>query len=139
MRKLIIHFLAVIALFTGVVQNVSAQEPETYEILIKNFNFYPPDPLINVGDTVVWKNTMNYGHWVISGVDMRHDNKFFSYLLLKGHMFSYTFREPGDFPYYCPIHSMQAMISVVALEGMEEEEGAEKKEEKTDGRRRRRR
>ncbi len=86
---------------------------ETHHITIRNFNFYPPDPVINVGDTVVWKNTMNYGHWVISGVDMRHDNKFFSYLLLRGHEFSYTFREPGDYPYYCPIHSMQAMVSVV--------------------------
>ena len=43
---------------------------ETINIKIKNFNFYPPDPVINVGDTVVWENTMNYGHWVISGVDI---------------------------------------------------------------------
>ena len=91
----------------------SSSSAETIEIKIKNFNFYPPDPVINVGDTVVWTNNMNYGHWVISGVDMRHDNKFFSYLLLRGTKFSYTFRTPGDYPYYCPIHSMQAMISVV--------------------------
>jgi len=105
-------------------------QAETVEIEIRNFNFYPPDPVINIGDTVVWTNKMNYGHWVISGVDMRHNNKFFSYLLLKGTKFSYTFRTPGDFPYYCPIHSMQAMISVVAEEpaaGTPAEEGGEKK------------
>jgi len=105
-------------------------QAETIEIEIRNFNFYPPDPVIDVGDTVVWTNKMNYGHWVISGVDMRHNNKFFSYLLLKGTKFSYTFRTPGDFPYYCPIHSMQAMISVVGEEpaaGAPAEEGGEKK------------
>jgi len=132
------RFLSVILIGTALLfclsQNVQA-EPTTHNIVIRNFNFYPPDPLIDVGDTVVWENTMNYGHWVISGVDMRHDNKFFSYLLLKGHKFSFTFRTPGDFPYYCPIHSMQAMISVV---GKEPAAGEEKKEA-TDGKRRRRR
>lgn len=112
----------------------STSHAETIEIKIKNFNFYPPDPVINVGDTVVWTNTMNYGHWVISGVDMRHNNKFFSYLLLRGTKFSYTFRTPGDYPYYCPIHSMQAMISVV---GVEPAEGEVPKEGETKRRRRR--
>lgn len=114
---------------------VSAQA-ETVEIEIRNFNFYPPDPVIDVGDTVVWTNKMNYGHWVISGVDMRHNNKFFSYLLLKGTKFSYTFRTPGDFPYYCPIHSMQAMISVV---GKAPEDGKPAGEEGATKKRRRRR
>ncbi|MEN8200382.1 MAG: plastocyanin/azurin family copper-binding protein [Thermodesulfobacteriota bacterium] len=115
-------------------------QAETVEIEIRNFNFYPPDPVIDVGDTVVWTNKMNYGHWVISGVDMRHDNKFFSYLLLKGTKFSYTFRTPGDFPYYCPIHSMQAMVSVVGAEpaakGAPTEEGGEQGGEKKRRRRR---
>ncbi len=111
-------------------------QAETVEIEIRNFNFYPPDPVIDVGDTVVWTNKMNYGHWVISGVDMRHNNKFFSYLLLKGTKFSYTFRTPGDFPYYCPIHSMQAMISVVGKAPAEGEKAAEEGGEKKRRRRR---
>ncbi len=113
-------------------------QAETIHIEIRNFNFYPPDPVINVGDTVVWENKMNYGHWVISGVDMRHDNKFFSYLLLKGHKFSYTFREPGDYPYYCPIHSMQAMVSVVGPEPGKEEQKEGAGDTGTTRRRRRR-
>ncbi len=111
-------------------------QAETVEIEIRNFNFYPPDPVIDVGDTVVWTNKMNYGHWVISGVDMRHNNKFFSYLLLKGTKFSYTFRTPGDFPYYCPIHSMQAMISVVGKAPVEGEAPTEKGDEPKRRRRR---
>ena len=121
MKKSAGYLLAAIVLMFCL---VGQAQSETIYIKIKNFNFYPPDPVINVGDTVVWENTMNYGHWVISGVDMRHDNKFFSYLLLKGTKFSYTFRVPGDYPYYCPIHSMQAMVSVV-----DPNAGQEKKEE----------
>lgn len=135
MKRLISVLVAAMALLLCLTHNAAA-EPTTHNIVIRNFNFYPPDPLIDVGDTVVWENTMNYGHWVISGVDMRHDNKFFSYLLLKGHKFSFTFRTPGDFPYYCPIHSMQAMISVV---GKEPAKGEEKKEAAGGERRRRRR
>lgn len=109
---------------------------ETYEITIDRFNFHPPDLLINVGDTVVWENKMTYGHWVISGSDMRHDNRFFSYLLLKGHKFSFTFRQPGAYPYYCPIHSMQAMVTVLAPEGWKEEEKGVGAEDGTPRRRR---
>jgi plastocyanin len=131
MKRITVMFLLV---FCVLFSFASSSYAETVEIKIKNFNFYPPDPVINVGDTVVWTNTMNYGHWVISGVDMRHNNKFFSYLLLRGTKFSYTFRTPGDYPYYCPIHSMQAMISVV---GVEPAAGEAPKEGETKRRRRR--
>lgn len=112
---------------------------ETHTVEIRNFNFYPPSPVIKTGDTVVWVNKMNYGHWVISGVDMRHDNKFFSYLLLNGHKFSFTFREPGDYPYYCPIHSMQAMVSVVGEAGAAPAAGEKKEEAGGEAEQRRRR
>ncbi|MEN8191006.1 MAG: plastocyanin/azurin family copper-binding protein [Thermodesulfobacteriota bacterium] len=132
MKKIYITLLIPILFFFA-----AAAQAETVEIEIRNFNFYPPDPVIDVGDTVVWTNKMNYGHWVISGVDMRHDNKFFSYLLLKGTKFSYTFRTPGDYPYYCPIHSMQAMISVVGEEPSVEKPAEEGGEAPTRRRRRR--
>jgi len=134
MKKLTGYLLAAVVF---VVCFIGQAQSETLHVKIKNFNFYPPDPVINVGDTVVWENTMNYGHWVISGVDMRHDNKFFSYLLLRGTKFSYTFRVPGDYPYYCPIHSMQAMISVVDPNaGQEKKEGGGEAAPKTRRRRR---
>ena len=88
-------------------------ETETHEVAIRKFNFQPPDLLILAGDTVIWENEMPYGHWVISGEDLRHDNRFFSPMLLQGHTFSITFREPGEYTYYCPIHNMQAMVIVL--------------------------
>lgn len=110
--------LAVLLLAAG-----PALGAETHTIEVIKHNFHPPTLVINVGDTVEWVNKMRYGHWVISGVDMRHDNKFFSYLLLYNQKFSHTFREPGDYPYYCPIHSMQAVISVIGEKGAEEQQG----------------
>ena len=91
-------------------------ESETHQVAIQSFNFDPPDLLIIAGDTVVWENNMTYGHWVISGEDYRHDNRFFSPILLKGDTFNFTFREPGEYSYYCPIHNMQAIVIVVEPE-----------------------
>lgn len=132
-KKNAILFLAGVAMLLGMAGTGLAA---THEIKIERFNFYPPDLLINVGDTVVWENKMNYGHWVISGVDMHHDNKFFSYLLLNGHKFSFTFRQPGDYPYYCPIHSMQAMVTVLAPKGWKEQEEKRQDGGESGGRRR---
>jgi len=99
-----------------------ADEPEIHKVTIRNYNFFPPDLMIAVGDTVIWTNKMNYGHWVISGRDMRHNNLFFSYMLLKGDTFSFTFRRAGEYPYYCPIHSMQAIVTVLDLDEEESDE-----------------
>ena len=118
MRQMTSLFFFFMVMIGGVVcRPVSVlAEPETHEVIIEQYNFDPPDLLIIAGDTVVWQNEMTYGHWVISGNDYRHDNRFFSPILFKGHTFSFTFREPGDYFYYCPIHNMQAMVIVIEPE-----------------------
>lgn len=108
---------------------------EDHIVKVKDFNFHPADLIIHEGDTVLWINEMPYGHWVISGSDIRHDNRFFSPLLLDGHKFSYTFKEAVVQDYYCPIHSMQGSITV--LKGGKEDE--EEKTLETDKQKRRRR
>lgn len=92
---------------------ISAAGAEVHIVKIKDFNFHPAELMIKQGDTVLWINEMPYGHWVISGADIRHDNRFFSPLLLKGHKFEYTFKESVVQDYYCPIHSMQGRITVL--------------------------
>lgn len=116
-----ISFFVMIGVFALAPSNAQA-ESETYEVIIKELNYHPPDLMITAGDTVVWENTMTYGHWVISGRDYRHDNRFFSPILLKGGKFSFTFREPGEFAYYCPIHNMQAVVFVLEPEDVKPEE-----------------
>ncbi len=73
---------------------------------------------------------MPYGHWVISGADMRHDNRYFSPLLLKDHKLSYTFKDPVVQDYYCPIHSMQGRITVLEVEKKEKIEKAPEKKKR---------
>ena len=130
-ESLFFAVVVIIGLLVALPTTVLAQ-PETYHVTIKQFNFHPPDLMINAGDTVVWENEMTYGHWVISGMDYRHDNRFFSYLLLEGNSFRFTFREPGEYHYYCPIHNMQAMVIVLEPE----EEGKPEEKQKYGQRRR---
>jgi len=107
---------------------------EVHIVKIKDFNYHPADLTIRQGDTVLWVNEMPYGHWVISGIDIRHDNNFFSPLLLKDHKFSHTFKDAIVQDYYCPIHSMQGRITVLEAEG---KKAADEKEPKKKRRRRR--
>ncbi|MBI4848225.1 MAG: hypothetical protein HY808_06550 [Nitrospirae bacterium] len=111
---------------------MSAAGAEVHIVKIKDFNFHPAELMIKQGDTVLWINEMPYGHWVISGADIRHDNRFFSPLLLNGHKFENTFKEPVVQDYYCPIHSMQGRITVLGA-------GKEKTEEATSEKKKRRR
>jgi len=114
---------------------VSPSDAEVHIVKIKDFNYHPADLTVNQGDTVLWINELPYGHWVISGSDIRHDNNYFSPLMLRDHQFRYTFKDALVQDYYCPIHSMQGRVTV--LEG--EKEVSEDKPEKTEKKTRRRR
>lgn len=116
------------------------EDKEVHIVKIKDFNFHPAELIISEGDAVLWINEMPYGHWVISGADMKHDNRYFSPLLLKDHKFNYTFEEPVVQDYYCPIHSMQGRITVLERKDKVKKEKAADadKEEKKEPQRRRR-
>jgi plastocyanin len=90
-----------------------ANDKKVHIVEIKDFNFHPAELIIYEGDTVLWINKMPYGHWVISGADMKHDNRYFSPLLLENHKFSSAFDEAVVQDYYCPIHSMQGRVTVL--------------------------
>jgi plastocyanin len=113
-------------------------ETKVHIVKIKDFNFHPHDLIIKQGETVTWINEMPYGHWVISGADMKHDGRYFSPLLLKNHKFSYTFDEPVVQDYYCPIHSMQGRITVLEVKGAEKKKAPKKRAKKRRRRSRRR-
>lgn len=120
MRILAILMVLVPFILFGELAYVYA-ETTSHTIVIRNFTFFPSDPVIRVGDTVIWKNEMNHGHQVVSGSHGRADGEFASYLLLKGHTFSHTFREQGEYVYHCPVHSTEAKISVVDPETLSAE------------------
>ncbi len=71
-----------------------------------------------VGTTVVWTNDDAIAHTVTSGTSDGSrgsaDGIFDSGFMNTGDTFSYTFDEPGEFPYFCLPHPW--MIGKVIVE-----------------------
>ncbi|HEX2054512.1 MAG TPA: plastocyanin/azurin family copper-binding protein [Actinomycetota bacterium] len=67
---------------------------------------------IKAGEKAVWSQTDAGFHTVTSGtvardggtVIQKPDGRFSSDRLAKGQQFSFTFSEPGTYPYFCEIH-----------------------------------
>lgn len=83
-----------------------------------NNAFQPNLVQVDVGDTVTWTNDDSTAHTVTSGVNGQPDGIFdsspnFNPLLASGQTFSYTFREAGDYPYFCALH--QNMVGTVSV------------------------
>jgi plastocyanin len=73
--------------------------------------FTPQALHIRVGDKVEWLNDDEDVHLVISGkgLEDKHIGKpLDSGTLMPGQTFSYTFTEPGTYPYLCVIHWQQS-------------------------------
>ncbi len=77
-------------------------------VKIDNFSFTPKSLAVPVGATVTWTNQDDIPHNVVST-----EKKFSSPVLDTDQHFSFTFREPGSYPYYCKIHPMMTGAVVV--------------------------
>ena len=64
-----------------------------------NRSFYPEAILVNVGDTVQWKNEDISVHTITST-----DEAFDSGMIMGGDSFEYTFKNSGTFDYICSLH-----------------------------------
>jgi len=74
--------------------------------------YIPFDVSISVGDKVTWSNDDSAAHTVTSGTPADGpDGTFDSSLFMAGNVFSITFNEAGDYPYYCMVHPW--MIGIV--------------------------
>jgi plastocyanin len=75
---------------------------------IKNFRYNPDMTEISAGSQVTWTNQEVVVHTATSD-----DGVFDSGDLSKGDSFSFTFDEPGEYPYFCQYHdNMHGMIIV---------------------------
>ena len=81
-------------------------------VRIDNFNFTPPDLVVAPGTTVTWTNADDSPHTV-----REKDGKFKSAALDTDDTFSRTFAEPGEYQYFCSIHSYMVGKIVVKPEG----------------------
>ena len=96
------HSLAVVdsTLAAPVAQQSEPADGQRH-VRIDNFSFAPKQISVAVGTTVTWTNSDDVPHNVVST-----DRKFASPVLDTDQRFSFTFREPGSYPYFCKIHPM---------------------------------
>ena len=84
----------------------------------------PPKMAIFVGDKITWQNDDREGHTTTSGQGSGRfgwmsddfgtpDGIFTSSRFMPGESWSYTFDEPGEFPYFCTIHPWMEGIVIV--------------------------
>ena len=81
----------------------------SYQVEINNYKYIPDTLSIKKDDTVIWTNKHNIAHTVTD-----RNLKFDSNTLKPNETFSYTFKEPGKYDYYCRIHpSVEGKIEVI--------------------------
>jgi plastocyanin len=91
---------------------LTADQPSlpTSAVTIDNFSFSPAGITVPAGTTLTWTNHDDIPHTVVS-----NDQKFKSKALDTDEKFSFTFTEPGTYPYFCSIHPK--MVGKVIVEG----------------------
>jgi plastocyanin len=80
-------------------------------IAIKNFAFDPSTLTVKAGTAVAWTNQDGAPHIVVS--DTGSPVAFSSDSLSTGASYTFTFTQPGTYPYHCSIHpSMKGTVIV---------------------------
>lgn len=77
----------------------SSSEVATTSVDIDNFSFAPSQLTIPAGRRVTWINKDDVPHTIISV-----DHRFQSKALDTDDKFSFTFRNPGVYEYFCSVH-----------------------------------
>lgn len=76
------------------------QSPQVFSgklnIYLQDNKFNPSRLTIKAGSTIIWVNQEPVLHTIHSDTDLFQSN-----MLAVGQVFSYTFDEPGTYPYYC--------------------------------------
>jgi len=75
-------------------------QPAEAGVTVKNFAFSPADLTVSVGTKVTWTQDDSTPHTIVS-----NSGVFKSGTLNRGDKFSFTFTEPGTYPYHCGIHA----------------------------------
>lgn len=105
------HTLAVV---DSTLAMVSAQDArfrnvaDTATVKIDNFAFTPKSVSVKPGTAVTWTNRDDIPHTATST-----EKKFASPVLDTDQSFSFTFDEPGSYPYFCKIHPTMTGTVVV--------------------------
>jgi len=94
---MLLILLCIITIF--IYYKSDAVEGFSYQVEINNFKYIPSTLSIKKDDTVTWTNKDDISHTATD-----RNLKFDSGILKPNETFSYTFKEPGIYNYYCTIH-----------------------------------
>lgn len=87
--------------------------PAVAQVEIRLFGFKPEVLEVPAGTTVRWVNGDATVHTVTSGTPEMPSGLFDSGPLEQGGSFSFTFQQPGEYPYFCQRHThMRGVIRV---------------------------
>lgn len=100
-------FLAVILAFCVPLAAGAAPAP-AHAVHVKNFAYSPAQLTIKAGDRVVFVNDDDEAHTVTAT-----DKSFDSAGLDTGDRWSYTFKKPGRYAYFCALHPWMKGVVVV--------------------------
>lgn len=105
-------------------------EPGPDEVITIGLRFTPQTITVPVGTTVTWRNAEGIGHTITSGAwgdvnettglrGSQDADGMFRHALARageeGDTFSFTFTEPGEYPYFCEPHlTMNGSVIVEA-------------------------
>ncbi|HEV2107516.1 MAG TPA: ferritin-like domain-containing protein [Thermomicrobiales bacterium] len=92
----------------GAAREDNSAAGETVVVDIKGFRYRPEMVEVAVGGTVTWTNQE-----VIVHTATADEGSFDSGDLSKGDTFSFTFDEPGEYPYFCEYHDNMHGVVVV--------------------------
>ncbi|MBE9537200.1 MAG: cupredoxin domain-containing protein [Proteobacteria bacterium] len=91
--------------------------PEEFKIGMEGWEFRPPTIKIHTGDTVTWINDDDTTHnMAFDDTALGGPTKEDPYKIKVGREFSWTFKEAGEFSYYCKLHHDQDMVGKVIVE-----------------------
>lgn len=68
------------------------------------YGFAPKTLTIATGTRVVWQNRSSQPHTVTASGDRPYFSSGVRTLIKPGHSWSFTFKKPGRYPYYCIVH-----------------------------------
>ena len=101
MRKLLTQLIALSLLVVVAFAPSAGAQSKVMTVSIQNFFFSPANMTVAPGTTVTWVNNGQAPH---TATATNPSGVFDSGTLQPGQSYSFTFKQPGTYAYYCRIH-----------------------------------
>ena len=117
-KKLTLLLSAALLVVTSFFFNVNPAAAETVEVKMGSDNgmlkFVPETVTVSSGDTVKWVNNKMSPHNVVFSDDSSKSHK--QLVFSPGESYESTFKEPGEYSYYCEPHRGAGMVGKIVVQ-----------------------